>query len=167
MTPTIYRDQVAELAKTNVTKASETATKIKDPWFQAQAWAHLARRSDQTLHFARRAVKSASQCKDDYQRSAVRAWEIAALAERKFWVQAHNSLDEALKIVETAEPIGSKAESLLLLFQAALKISKEDAVRVAGILQSLSFSTHWRVQRAWKTAREILEGRLLPREFFW
>ena len=95
------------------------------------------------------------------------AVQVAALAESKFLVQAHKSLDEALKIAETAEPSGSKAECLMLLFQAALKISREDAVRVADILEGLSSSTNWRVQRACKSARKILDGQELPREFFW
>jgi hypothetical protein len=123
MTPTQYRDEVAQLAKTDTTKAAEIAEQINGPWFQAQAWSHLARYADRPLQFSRKAAKSASLCKDNYQKSAVRAWEIAALAERDYASQARKSLADALNLSETAEPAPSRAEALFLLFQAAFKIS--------------------------------------------
>jgi hypothetical protein len=167
MTPTRYRDQVAQLAKTNSDKGIEIAKKISDPWFQAQAWSHLARYADKPLPFARKAAKAASETKDDYQRSAVRAWEIASLAERKFHLQARRSLKEAVDLAVSVTPIGSRAESLFLLFQAAFKISKEDAATVAEALDRSCGSTHWRAERARKSAASILNGEMMPREFFW
>ena len=167
MTPTQYRDQVAELAKTNVSKATEVAKKIDDPWFQAQAWSHLARYADKPLPFARTAAKSAAQGRDDYQRSAVRAWEIAALAERKRTVQARRSLAEALELAASVTPVSSRAESLMLLFQAAFKISKPDAAEAAEVLRRACPSSHWRAERALKDVEMMLNGELLPREFFW
>jgi hypothetical protein len=167
MTPTRYRDQVAQLAKTDTAKAAEIAEKISDPWFQAQAWSHVTRYADRPLQFSRKAVKSAARGKDDYQRSAVRAWEIAALAERGYRLQAHRSLTEAVELARTVEQAGSRAEALLLLFQAAFKISKEDASNVAEVLQAASSSEHWRAKRARKDVRMMLNGEMPPREFFW
>ena len=167
MTPTRYRDQVAQLAKTNVAKAAELAEKIDDPWFQAQAWSHLARRADKPLPFARKAAKAAAQGRDDYQKSAVRAWEIAALAERKLKLQARRSLSEALELAASVTPVSSKAESLLLLFQAALKISRQDAAEAAEILRKACSSSHWRAVRARKNVELMLNGELMPREFYW
>src|SRR5688572_5848052 len=134
MTPTRYRDEVVQLAKTNVLKATEVAKKIDDPWFQAQAWSHLARHADKPLPFANKAAKSAAQGRDDYQRSAVRAWEIAALGERKLTVQARRSLTEALELAASVIPESSRAEALVLLFHAAFKVSKQDAAAVAEVL---------------------------------
>lgn len=167
MTPTRYRDQVAELAKTNVAKATETAEKIGDPWFQAQAWAHLTRYAEKPLPFARKAAKAAAKTKDDYQKSAVRAWEIAALAERKYHEHARKSLAEAVELAKSVEPVSSRAKSLILLLQSAFKISKEEAAKVVEVLQDSCSSTHWRAKRARKNAAEMLSGETRPREFFW
>lgn len=167
MTPTRYRDQVAQLAKTDTAKAAEIAKKISDPWFQAQAWSHVARYADRPLQFSRKAAKSATHGKDDYQRSAVRAWEIAALAERNYSTQARRSLTEAVELAQTVWQVSSRAEALLLLFQAALKISIEDARRTAEIIQSASTSDHWRAKRARKDVKLMLNGEMAPREFFW
>jgi len=167
MTPTRYRDEVAQLAKTNVPKAVEVANKINDPWFQAQAWSHLVRHADKPLPFARKSAKSAAQGRDAYQRSAVRAWEIAALAERKLTVHARRSLAEALDLAVSVTPVSSRAESLALLVQAAFKISKDDALEAAEVLQKACSSDHWRAKRARKDVEMMLSGELPPREFFW
>lgn len=167
MTPTRRRDEVAQLAKTSETNAAAIAEKIREPWFRAQAWAHIARYADNPLPFARKAAKSATQGADDYQRSAVRAWEIAALAERNLHLQARKSLAEAVGLASTIVQVSSRAESLFLLFQAAFKISKEDAAAVDEVLDSICSSTHWRAKRARKNAAEILSGGTRPREFFW
>lgn len=167
MTPTQYRDQVAPLAKTNLAKATEVANKIDDPWFQAQAWSHLSRYAEKPLLFARKAAKAAEQGHDDYQRSAVRAWEIAALGERKLTVQARRSLTEALELAASVMPVSSGAESLLLLFHSVFKVSKDDAVGAAEVLRKSCTSSHWRAQRACKDVEKILNGEWPPREFFW
>jgi hypothetical protein len=167
MTPTRYRDQVAQLAKTNVAKAAELAEKIDDPWFQSQAWSHLSRRAEKPLPFARKAAKAAAQGRDDYQKSAVRAWEIAALGERNLHLQARRSLAEALELAASITPASSRAEALLLLFQAAFKITRNDAAQAAEILRKACSSSHWRAVRARKNAEMMLKGELLPREFFW
>ena len=167
MTPTRYRDQVAQLAKTNVSEAAEVAKKIHEPWFQAQAWSHLARYADKPLAFARKAAKAADQGRDDYQRSAVRAWEIAALAERGLAMNARRSLAEALELAASVAPVSSRAESLLLLVQAAFKISKHDAEVAAEVLRKACAGGHWRAVRARKNVQMMLNGELLPREFFW
>jgi hypothetical protein len=167
MTPTIYRDQVTQLAKSDPAKAFGIAKKISDPWFQAQAWSHLARWDDDPLRFAHHAAKSAAKTKDDYQRSAVRAWEVAALAERGYHDQACRSLTEAVELAASAAPLPSRAEALFLLFQAAFKISTDEAAKVADVLNASCVPTHWRVKRALKDAASMLSGGMPPREFFW
>lgn len=167
MTPTKFRDEVARLAKTDPEKASDIAKKISDPWFQAQAWSHLARWADDPLRFAHQAAKSAAKTKDDYQRSAVRAWEVAALAERGEREQARRSLGEAVGLAVSVTPLPSRAEALLLLFQAAFMISINEAAKFAEVLNASSEPTHWRVKRALKYAASMLNGEMQPREFFW
>ncbi len=167
MTPTIYRDRVSQLAKTDSAIGIEIAKKISDPWFQAQAWSHLARWAGDPLRFSRHAAKAATKTKDDYQRSAVRAWEIAALAERGYYEQARRSLKEAVDLAASATPLPSRAEALFLLFQAAFKISKDDAERTAEVLNASCSPTHWRAKRALKDAASMLNGEMPPRIFFW
>jgi hypothetical protein len=167
MTPTRYRDQVAQLAKSNVTEAAEIAAKIDEPWFQAQAWSYLVRHADKPLPFARKAAKAAAQGRDDYQRSAVRAWEIAALGERNLHLQARRSLAQALELGASVTPASSRAESLMLLFQAAFKISKNAAAEAAEVLQVKCSSSHWRAVRARKHVAMMMNGEMAPREFFW
>jgi hypothetical protein len=167
MTPTRYRDEAAQVAKTDTAKAAKIAEKITEPWFQAQAWAHVTRYAQRPLLFSRKAAKSAAQGKDNYQRSAVRAWEIAALAERGYQLQARSSLNEAVDLARTVEQMSSRAEAFLLLFQAAFKISIEDAEAVAEIIEDVSSSDHWRAKRARKDVRLMLNGERPPREFFW
>jgi hypothetical protein len=167
MSSTHSRDQIAQLAKTDPARAAQIAKKINDPWFQAQAWSHLTRYADDPVRFSRKAAKSASETRDDYQRSAVRAWEVAALAERKFHEQARRSLSEAVELAFSVTPVSSRAESLFLLFQAAFKISTEDASKVAEALNASCASPDWRAERARKAAVSMLKGEMPPREFFW
>ncbi|MEO8573941.1 MAG: hypothetical protein ABI481_08220 [Pyrinomonadaceae bacterium] len=168
MTPTEYRDEVSRLAKTDHAKALELVGRISDPWFRAQAYAHLARYAESSpLPFARKAAKCAAQCKDDYQRSAVRAWEIVALAERDYETQARRSLEEAVEIAKSVDPISSRAESLILLVQAAFAISSSDGEMVAEVLEVACVTEHWREKRARRDAKRMLTGEMPPRPFFW
>ena len=118
------------------------------------------------LPFARKAAKAALETKDDYQRSAVRAWEIAALAERKFYSQARRSLKEAMELAVSVTPMASRAEVIFLLFQAAFTISTDDASRIAEELRKSCNSTHWRAKRALKNAVSMMNREMQPREFF-
>jgi hypothetical protein len=167
MTPTKYRDQVAKLAKTDSEKGVEISKKIVDPWFQAQAWSHLTRWADNPLRFSRHAAKSATKTKDDYQKSAVRAWEVASLAERGYHDQARKSLTEAVDLAASVSPLPSRAEALFLLFQSAFKISNDDAMKVAQVLVASCPPTHWRAKRALREAELMLNDEVPPREFFW
>lgn len=168
MTPTEYRDEVSRLAKSDHSKAVELADLISDPWFRAQAFSHLARYAKpDPLRFARKAARSATQCKDDYQRSAVRAWEIAALAERGYLTEARRSLEEAVELAKTVDHVSSRAESLFLLLQAAFSISTSDAAMVAEVLEAKCVTKHWREIRARRDAKRMLAGERPPRPFFW
>lgn len=167
MTPTIGRDQVAQIAKTDTDGAAEIARKLTDPWFEAQAWSHVARYADRPLVFTRKASKAASKTKDNYRQSVVRAWEIAALAEREYFDQARQALTEAVELAQTIEHEGSKAEAIMLLFPAAFNISKSDAEVVARVFEQTAPMTHWSAKRAKKEIVLILSGERPAREFFW
>lgn len=169
MTPTQQRDQAAKLAKTDVRKALSTARSVSDPWFRAQAFSWVARFADEAPEpIAAQAADAASECDDDYKKSSVRAWEIAALAERKSLQGAQKALQEAVATAKRVQPSASRSEALLLLMQAALIISHETAMDVnAELTHCCPVGDHWRCKRAAKRASEMLEGKLAPRKFFW
>lgn len=166
MTTTKLRDKVSQLAKSNEEEAAKIAETIDDAWFRSQAWAHVARWAAKPIPYARQAAMAASQGKDNYQRSAVRSWEIVALAERGLLAEAVSSLNEAVEIAATVEPMSSRSESLILLLQAAFKISLDHAITVQKVIEIACDSTHWRSIRAKKWSMELIEQSSPPREFF-
>jgi hypothetical protein len=108
------------------------------------------------------------ECDDDYKRSAVRAWEIAALAERKCLTEARNSLREALALAKRIQPPSSRSEALLLLLQAAFRIGPENAAKVYETLKaSCHAEEHWRCKRALRDGGMMISEELQPRSFFW
>src|SRR6266567_643619 len=137
MSATVQRDHANALAKRNPKKALDQARKVIEPWFRAQALSWVARFTDgDPVAVASEAAKAARECEDDYKRSAVRAWEIAALAERDCTTKARESLIEALALGRSVEPKSSQSEALFLLLQAAFRISRAEAERVYEILKA-------------------------------
>ena len=141
----------------------------KSRWFRAQALAHVLRYADSDHDLiARLAEKSANACDDEYKRCAVRAWEIAALAECKFFSKSKKVLNLAVKQSQRITPLASRSEALFLLFQAATRIGHSEALLVNKELNlSCSADGHWRCKRAIRNAAKIISGALEPRQFFW
>ena len=168
MSATLQRDQAIALAKTNPKKALDKAREVSEPWFRAQALSWVARLiHTDPVSVARQASKAAAECDDDYKRSAVRSWEIAALAEREFTSEAKKALNEALKVARTAQPISSRSEALFLLFQAAFAMSESEAAKVNAILTEVCpADEHWRCKRSIRNAAKMINGDLHPRKFF-
>ena len=169
MSATHQRDHAGTLAKNNPKKALAQARKLNDPWFRAQALSWVARFTDSDpLAAAAEAAKAARECEDDYKKSAVRAWEIPALAERGCTVEARKSLSDTLALGRSVEPVSSRSEALLLLLQAAFKIGRDEAERVYEILKaSCPVDEHWRSKRAVRDGGRLLSGEIEPRAFFW
>ncbi|TWT73085.1 hypothetical protein [Allorhodopirellula solitaria] len=169
MTATEQRNQAIELAKTDARKALAKARSVSDPWFRAQALSWVARFTDADPQpIAAQAANAAAACDDNYKRSAVRSWEIAALAERKCFGQAKIALRDAVRTARQVQPSASRSEALLLLMQAAFVINRDEAVSVsAELTQCCPIADHWRCKRAITNASQMLEGELEPRNFFW
>lgn len=169
MTATLQRDQAIKLAKANPRKSLEKARSVSEPWFRAQALSWVARfTEDDPVPIASEAARAASECEDNYKRSAVRSWEIAALAERKCLARAKTSLGEALKLAQRVQPTSSRCEALLLLLQAAFAIHRDEAIVAnSALIASCPVAEHWRCKRAHRDAGRMLEGELQPRNFFW
>ncbi len=169
MSATLQRDQASALAKSNPKQALAKAKSVSEPWFRAQALSWVSRFTDaDPLPIAKMAAKAASECDDEYKRSAVRAWEIAALAERNLEANARKALKAAVRVAESVHPMSSRSEALLLLFQAAYSISREDAAFVLGRLDaSCREAEHWRCRRSRRDAHKMMEDGVAPRPFFW
>lgn len=169
MSSTLQRDEACELAKTNPGKALERAMQISDPWFRAQALSWVARFTDgDTMEIAQEVAKAASECEDAYQRSAVKAWEVVALAERFFKTQAQEALHLGIELAGTVQPLSSRSDALFLLLQAAISISQEEAKTVFDqISSSCPAEEHWRCKRNLRDAEQMLAGKMAARPFFW
>ena len=169
MSATLQRDQARNLAKTNPRQALEKAKSVSEPWYRAQALSWVARFTDgDPLPIAKLAAKAASECEDDYKRSAVRAWEVAALAERNLVADARSALATAVKMTESVHPVSARSEALFLLFQAAFSISREEAASVLARLNaSCPEGEHWRCLRSRRDAHKMMEEGIAPRPFFW
>ena len=122
---------------------------------------------DSVAAVAKLPAKAASECEDDYKRSAVRAWEVAALAERNLPEPAERALKAAVAVAEKVQPASSRSEALLSLFQAAFALGRSHAEWVCGRLDATCpEAEHWRCKRARKEARQMLEGGSQPGPFF-
>ncbi len=169
MSATTQRDEVCNLAKVSPREALIQAREIADPWFRAQALSWVARYADSDpIPFAVEAGKAAADCDDDYKRSAVRAWEISALAERGLASEARKALTEALTLAQAVTPQSSRSEALFLLMQAAFKLGENDAKSAYQVLTaSCDAHDHWRCKRAICYGERLFTGQYPPRQFFW
>jgi len=170
MTDTHLRDKISKMAQNNVKDAYIFTKKIEQPWFKAQALAHVARYSNKSdvLKIAKEARQVAYECDDDYKKSSVRAWEIVALAERGFKKESEKALNEAMKLAVAVEPVSSRSEVLFNLFQASCHIDMRIASKLYERMNYLCpTEEHWRAKRAMKNASEVLEGKTMVREYFW
>ena len=143
------------------------AKRIHEPWYRAQALAWVARFTDgDPVSIARRAARVALECDDAYKRSAVRAWEIAALTKRGCSVQAIAALSQAIEVAKNVQPLSSRAESLFILFQAGFAISEEQAGKVFQVLvDACPIDDHWRCKRAVRNAERMKNGEIEPHVF--
>ena len=169
MRATIQRDRVSALVKSDPKKALAQARKIDDPWFRAQALSWVARFTNGDPDaIAREAERAAANCRDNYQKSAVRAWEIVALAERGFKSRARKSLNQAIELARSIQPASSRSEALFSLLQAAFALGARDAnLTYQVLISSCGAEHHWRCKRAVRDSERLISGELEPRPFFW
>lgn len=167
MSATLLRDQVGILAKTDFNRAHVKALSISDPWFASQALADVLRYCppSSVAMVNTQFSKRADWCSDDYQRAAVRAWQVRALAERDLAALSKAALHRALEYARRAEPPASRSEALFLLFQAACPLGVDSAAPLVTMLAEIwrSQPEQWRCARALVSALAILST-LAPEE---
>lgn len=162
------RNHAILLAATRPDDALRIARKISEPWFKAQALAHIIMYvdKDQVLKLAKETAKAAAEGDDDYKRSAVRAWEIGALVHRGFINQAIHSLHSAVSVAKKVTPPSSRSEALDTLLGAAFQISERHAREVYDTLKATCpVEEHWRCKRAVRDGLKYFTGALKPRVY--
>jgi hypothetical protein len=156
MSATTARDQVCSLAKTDPEGAFLQALSVTEPWFACQALAFVLRYGPPSIVARASAAFSsrADTCPDDYQRGAVRAWQVRALAERGLVSQAQVALARAVDFARLAEPPASRSEALFLLFQAGHPLGASSIAPLAAMLAEV-----WRAQpQRWRCSRALVEA---------
>lgn len=148
---TELRDRAFLLAEANARSALAIARSVPDPWFRAQALAAVARWIDEFSVgiIAAESLAAAEACADDYQRAAVSAWPIRALAERGCLREANEALAAARQRALLAEPAGSRAEALMSLLEGGWLLGASNRRQlVSDLLELQAASGHWRAARA-------------------
>ena len=141
------------------------------------------------LAFAREAMDAAGDCEDAYRQVVASCWPIRALFETGRRDDALMFVELALGAVPRVAPAASRSEALLNLMQAAFEAGEDVRRAIAFALGELADSdSHWRVQRAFRTALALLApvdgafadslarghrdsdveaGATQPRDYFW
>src|SRR4051812_1545090 len=150
MSATSTRDQVTRLAPADPEGAAQLAGSIAEPWFRAQALAWAARfaADDRVVSLAEEALRSSYAETDAYRTLGSAAWPLRALVERGQGDKARSTLDRLLLLAPKVEPAASRAEALLLIWQAIFPLDAEARDRVLDVLlQSCRMEDSWRVGR--------------------
>ena len=121
LTPTKARELSHKLAGSDHEQALSVARDIKDPWFRCQALSQVARYWPRVNYspLITQAVKAADSQTDIYKSVTVSAWPIRACLERENPEKANCLLERYTPAATQIENMGSRSESLFMLFQAA------------------------------------------------
>ncbi|MBC7529768.1 MAG: hypothetical protein H7308_19745 [Chthonomonadaceae bacterium] len=152
------RNRAMATAKTDFALALRLAENISDAWYRCKSLAAVARFAPESevVRIADKALSSAKLAGDAYRRVAVSAWVVCALAERGKVDQAQKvvrSLMEESKQIE--HPI-SKGDALLLVWQAAGRLSQSVKQPLLDALLASCL-----VANGWKSGRTMREVALI------
>jgi hypothetical protein len=165
MSNTDDRDLACRTAPRDPERALDVARRIPDDWFRAQALACVARHAAENLvePLAEESLHSARQAKEPYRTTAVSAWPIRALIERGRVGAAKRTLIEGLELVPRVQPVSSRAEALMLIWEAVFPAGRElRRLALEAISQHCEPDAHWRAMRlyscvVWTWASESVE----------
>ena len=173
MSNTDDRNLACRTAPGDPQRALEFARRIPDEWFRAQALACVARHASEKLveQLAEESLRSAREAGEPYRIVAVSAWPIRALIERKRTQAANRALLAVLELVPQVQPVSSRAEALMLLWEAVFPAGKEFRdVTWGSITRHCDPDAHWRAARlyaciVWTLANEnVLEAEAIVQQ---
>lgn len=157
----------SQFAKTDTARAVQLALTNPEAWSVCQdlGWALRYAPDPAVEGISEFIERHAGECRDDYQRAAVRAWQVRALSERGLESQARLVVTGALSVAALATPNSSRVEALFLLFQAAFFLGPETTQQiVTALLDCREPRPHWRVTRNFVQAIVML-SRSCPASF--
>jgi hypothetical protein len=161
------RDLACRTAPRDPERALDFARRIPDEWFRAQALACVARYAPEKLveRLAEESLRSAREAGEPYRTVAVSAWPIRALIERERSGAAKRAFLATLDLVPQVQPVSSRAEALVLVWQSVFPGGKEFRnLAWDAIARHCAPDAHWRVARlyacvVWTLATEsVLEA---------
>jgi hypothetical protein len=161
MSSTRDRDLACRTAPRDPERALDLARRIPDDWFRAQALACVARHAAEPLveRLAEESVRSARQAKEPYRTAAVTAWPIRALIERGRAGPARRILAESLALLPQVQPVSSRAEALMLIWEAVFPAGRElRRLTLEAIARHCDPDAHWRAARLYSTVVCTLAG---------
>ncbi len=142
--------------------------KIDDPLYRAQALSFIVRYTEGVPPKVERELQRAlSECADDYLKTTILSWYIAALSEKVEKKKVEKYLSQAIESTKSTNPASSRAEALLLLIFAVWNLGEKHVINVFGLMvKTCPEEEHWRCKRALKRAQQMMDGKYSPRSFF-
>jgi hypothetical protein len=164
MNPTHERGHAENLAGHDPLKALNLARRVSDPWYRAQALSYVAWRTpEKCVEIAQEAATSAANASTLFERTAVRVWEIEALARCGYESEAINSLEESVESAVQIEPPSARSECLFRLLEASFRFGDSVFQPVYGrLVSSCDPTDHWRCAVNIKRAKQLQAGDYIP-----
>jgi hypothetical protein len=147
----VNRGQASALAASQPQRAFDLARTIPDGWYRCQAMATIGRHAPDPLSeraFGQARVAAAAG-DDNYQRAGVLAFAITAALGRARRDLANAMLADALALICSVEPMGSRAYAVNLLW-STIAHNGDHAMREAVIAAT---KAHIHPDRSWRAKR--------------
>ncbi len=164
MNPTHERGHAINLAGYDPHKALFLARIVSDPWYRAQSLSFVAWcLPDHCVEIAAEAAMAAARAPNHYQQSAVRVWEIEALARCGYWSEAIASLKSSVETALQIELASSRSQSLVQLLESSHRFE-------FLVFQDIYYKViahcdpreHWRSRMNLKYAKKLKDGEIVP-----
>lgn len=158
------RGHVFNLAGPHPEKALILARSVSEPWYRAQSLAFVAwRLPEHCIRVAKEAAIAAETCISLFEQSAVRVWEIEALARCGFASEAIQSLRSSVETALRIETDSGRSESLLRLLESSCRFEARVFERLYDqLVASCDPNEHWRCKMNLKHAKNLKNGNLSP-----
>jgi hypothetical protein len=150
----VSRDQASALAASQPQRAFDLARTIPDGWYRCQAMATIALHAPDVLSEKAfgQARAAAAAGDDDYQRAGVLAFAITAALGRGRRNLATAMLADALSLIPSVEPMGSRAYALDRLWSTIA--GNGDRTMREAVIAAVTAHVHpdqsWRARRLYR-----------------
>ena len=145
-------------------KALILARLVNEPWYRAQSLAFVAwRLPEQCIEISKEAAIAAESSESLFEQSAVRVWEIEALARCGYSSEAIQSLESSVETAVRIELDSGRSESFLRLLESSHRFGARVFDRLYDrLVASCDPNQHWRCSMNVKRARKLKNGEYHP-----